>query len=98
MAALAVRGAERKETVPLSRVVEETGAQHESTEDGQGLWEHKKGAGDSAGCRRERRRDELDSEGAGMPPLGKRGRTAYKRELLGPRCSAGKRHGLFRRG
>lgn len=81
-------------------MVEETGAQHRNTEDGQGLWKYKKGAGDSAGAGgtgEERWSCALKDEQE-HPHWGREGGHAYKRELLGQRCSAEEAHGLFRRG
>ena len=82
----------------LSTVAEETGVQHRSKDDGQGPWEEE-GRGNSAGLKRERRRDEPCSEEEKQHLHWVRdGGPAYRRELLGQSCSSGKRHGLFRRG
>ena len=62
-------------------------------------YERKKGAGNSAGVRWERKRDELGSEEEEKTPKwGRKEGHAFKRKLLEQRCSSGKRHGLFRKG
>lgn len=96
MAALAVRGAERKETVLLSRVVEETGAQHKRMARGCGSTRSGQVTLQGAGGRGGEMSWTLKEQEC--PHWGREGGLPTKGNFLGKDVVLGKKHGLFRRG